>query len=484
MNNYLHETTHDKKTGCKKLKLIIILSLLFSTALSTYSFAERSSVARTPPDCEAITDSYKTAGNVIGTNIKLEYIRSACYSRLRELLRSTDREKKYNHSATPRQPGDPWRYFLSSNMGALLSNTRNSVKEQYASAYWDTFDLLFAYTDIKEQEPFYYLMRYGSGEIMFYPQEALYLTARFLSREDTVRKLMENSKQSHYIHKLRLANTPKLKLLIPFGLPLTLLDTFQLSSSLDYYDLRPEQKDELTDKIPGFEFDFEVEVDSLRESLAKNLGHKSFINDHKTAHRYLIAQLLENAVKSKETIGRGAIPVLNSSARKKTATGGKSPLFMYSVITMDMLREALILGLNPNTLISGIAFEWSILEGIVTPGMSQLKKSKKSISLLEWAAKGNIQGAGSEDAVEMLIKAGANPHALPEEGWSKVKQRWLKKWQEKIDKLDLPGRNIKYELHEMMLFDPQAPVARFMRNYQEYLNETLLSGPKMIMEKE
>ena len=499
MYNYFHETTHDKKTRYKKSKLIIIFSLLGLMALSTHSFAERPPFEEREPaeNTEACNKIFISAAMIpsFGNNNNgmRELIQEGCYFLLSTIEVSYHEEISYNHSAGPISAvPDSIKIFMDNYMGTLLSNTPNDVRKSYTSAYWNIFDLLFAYADIKKERSFYHLLTYGSGEQQFSPWETLYLAGRFLSREDTVRKLMEKSRPHHSIHSLDFPKSPQLSLLMPFGLPLTLLDTLQLYLSIDYDNLKPEQQQELArNHHDGYNFKLKLElkIEDLQKSLDnldKKLPNKAFINDHKAAHNYLITQLSRGAVKNKARIHKGAIQVLNTSNAgtqppcKKAKTDGKeagtsSSVFMYGVITMNMLREALSRGLNPNTLISGIDFDLGTLEKIADG-----QKPEVSSSLLEWAAMGNIEGASPEEAVDTLIKAGANPHALPEEGkWGEAKQELLKILQNKVDALGLPDEEIKYGLHHYMLYDPPAPEAKFMRSAEEYLNAEVLNGPEM-----
>ena len=495
MYNHFCETTHDKKTSYKKSKLIIIFSLLGLMALPTHGVAGNLPFDKRKPVENKVKCGEKMISALRPNNTDNELawhlITEGCYSALNDFLESRYDTISYNHHPEPPPAIDPKLGASFGMMGTLLSNTRNNVIEQYNSAYWNVFDLLFAYTDIKRYEHFFRLLRHSSGGLRFSPEEALYLTGRFLSREDTVRKLMLNSRSDHPIHSLDFPNAPQLSLLVPFGLPLTLLDMLQLSLLVDYDNLEPAQQQELARGSLAFKSDFESTTEELQKSLGEKLGNRSFINDHKAAHSYLIARLSQSAVKNKATIQRGAIQVLTSSnagatppPRKKAKKGGKkgagtsSSVFMYSVITMDMLREALRRGLNPNTLISGIEFNFGTLDRVMSlPVWSRQRKIPGS--LLEWAAMGNIAGAGPEDAVTMLIKAGANPHALPEEGnWSKVKQKWLKTLQHKVDALGLPCEGRKHALHDYMLYDPKMPEARFMNNAQGHLHAEVSGRPR------
>ena len=493
MYNHFCETIHNKKTRYKKSKLIIIFSLLGLMAPSMHGVAGKLPFDERKP----VEDKVRCEGFMYFADewdmepLKYDYITGGCYAGLRKLLASKGVKKSYNHHAK----ADPHRAldrFSASDMGILLQMTGNTVKDNYTAAYWDIFDLLFDYTDIKELEPFDNLIKYHSmADTKFAPGEFQYLAGRFLSREDTVRKLMKSSQTKKAIHTLELLKFPQLNLLMPFGLPLTLLDMYQLGSSINYDKLTDEQQQELATGSPMLRDNLVSAGEAFDKSIQKNLAGKLFIEQHKEAHSYLINALSKSA-REKRTAEKGDIRVLNALNAetppcKKAKTNSLvvrtvSPLVVYGVITTDMLKTALELGLNPNTLISGIDFDPNMVKRIMIMKMDTFLSLPTSSSLLEWAAMGNIQGAPAEDTVTMLIKAGANPHALPEEGkWSEIKQAWLKKLQSKVDALNLPGEGVKHDLHELMLFDPQAPEAKFMRSLQEHLNEEVLNGSEMLM---
>ena len=97
----------------------------------------------------------------------------------------------------------------------------------------------------------------------------------------------------------------------------------------------------------------------------------------------------------------------------------------YRVITIGMLEEALKLGLNPNTLISGIDFNYPVIKRILKKYDTLFNGATTHHNLLAWAAMGNIEGTSPENAVDILLKAGADPHTLPKP-WNETKQQWLK----------------------------------------------------------
>ena len=472
---------YKRSISYKKSGLVIIISLLSLIALSTHTFAIK------PPFGQRNPEEPSSCGlvrlNVKQNNMSLheqlqEYTHHNCYYDLLGLLETGDARdevKKCPHSLD--QVPDEFKGY----MGLHLNQA--SKKNSYPSTYWNTFDLLYAYSDLENQEYFSYII--GSPEIRAYfsATEMQYLAARFLSRENTVDKLIRGAQKpelpAHALEHTKYACAQLnfslcsglLNTLIPFGAPLTQLDLLQLIV-LPYQKLTSWEQYTAVGHIKIKDESLHSDLMDFQEKfkyLHTNLAGKLFISAHEEAHEYLITELRRSAGKMPGT--KGAIQVLEDFHKTAKADNGEaitSPFIVkYSVITMEILREALRRGLNPNTLMLGIDFNYSAIKKVLTQYKTLFDGPDRHQSLLEWAAMGNIEGAEAKDAVDLLLQAGANPHTLPE-SWDKVKQKWLKKWQTKVDSHDLPSPETRQKLSELMAFSPE--IAVFMNNFQLYLD--------------
>ena len=486
MNNHSCGILRNKSMGYKKSGLIIIISLLSLIALSTHTFAEKLSFElRTPEEpgaCESIRSIAKRRNTPLHEQLH-KYTHDNCYSDLLGLLKTDDakEEVKKCQYSLELVPDD-----LKGYMGLHLD--RAPQKENYPSTYWDTFDLLYAHSDLENQEYFSYII--GSTTHQYFSaNEMQYLAARFLSRENAVDKRIRNGQKPRNIHiSLKQveeictnflsfsSQSGMLNILMPFGVPLTRLDVFQLISR-PFEELTASEQGQISNiEINGEALNIEMSIfRALFSQTQTQLENKLFIDEHKKAHEYLITELRRSAGKTPGA--KGAIQVLErfntEGAHKKAKTNrGKaitSPFVVkYSVITMGILREALRRGLNPNTLMLGIDFNYSTIRKALLRYETLFDGPDRHQSLLEWAAMGKIKDATPDEAVDLLLQAGANPHTLPET-WNEVKQEWLKKWQTKVDSHDLPSPKTRYKLSDLMTFSPE--IAVFMNNFQLYLDK-------------
>ena len=487
---------YKRSMSYKKSGLIIIISLLSLIALSTQTFAVKLPFDQRVPEesdmcpmygvmkekIKETTDASKRASLV--EELLWECISFSCYSGLKYLLGKSYVKEEIISNRHP--------LTYMSAMGYMgLQLQYPTTNKDYPAAYWDVFDLLFENIDMKNQEYFYHLMNSGE-QSRFSIGENLYLAARFLSRENTVEKFMRASQEPApltYMEGLRKEAIGRLdfsqysgllNILMPFGVPLTRLDALQLILPT-YQALSPGEQDTVDNMVVGGKLLFTDMIDFQNkfDSLQRRLVNKPFVDEHKKAHEYLITELRRSA--ETDAAGKdetGIITVLDSikskASRKKAKMNNEDEevssgpfSVVYGFITVEILTEALKRGLNPNTLISGINFDYSTIKQILYKHRTMFNGPTTHYNLLQWAAMGNIKGTSAEDAVDILLKAGANPHTLPE-SWNETKQKWLTAWQEKIDTQDLPSSEKRHKLHDLMVFTPDG--AGFMNNFQQYLD--------------
>ena len=454
-----------KKTGLKMIISLFALTVLFSM----HTLASKPDFDTRIPE-ETAQCRQSVSGKSIHKNIG-HFIRYGCYSALRELLKNYKKEEETEDANSSPVKSEIYTY-LKSALEKLESTRANRA------AHWDIVDLLLSHANKTDKDYMYSLFQ-ERRKIMakLSIHERLYMAARFLSRHNTAKALMTEAElfEVHDSMMLDFSREGKrIDTLIPFGWPLLYGD--QLHAFISTYNGLSKAEQKQLDKVEFMQqTQLSFHLDSLKlayKGIQPALSERSFIVAHQKAYRDLLNALMEKpqseSANNTVKLFQPASTVNKLKCRGKRARGFPGPSIVHGVITMKILRDALHQGLNPNTFMPGIDFDFETMRSMTFKEIYQIRKPKKNHTLLHWAAMGNITDATADEAVNILLSAGANPHNLPD-NWSSTKNKWLKKWQEKIDTLDLPYSRKEYELHELIPFDPNAREAEFMRRYQEYL---------------
>ena len=466
---------HNKPGLYKKTGLKVITCFLATMILPTYLFAGKAAFKeRRPLESERCSKIDVTRIQVknLDTGYINNLVRLGCYSSLYSLLETKNQTERTKRTEAIRIiKGSCSRQKLISYLELAVENIKD---HPHSEAYWDIFDLLLNHIDITRQSTFERLLQNQDIMENLGSRERLYIAARFLSGKNTIATLMEDtSSQGSDLIKLNLAEKKKqLDILIPFGWPLVFWDQLSLYDHA-FNNLEEEVFDRAKLLTFGENESLLPYIDDIQDSYEKiqpELEGIPFLAAHREAYQYLLQELVaEASVEKGDKSNRIRLPGNMTSIGSENKEASSLPV-LYGVITMDILCAALGKGLNPNTLISGIEFDPGFAASLTSNNdhTFELRKQVNRYSLLEWAAMGNIAGTTDKKAVDMLLQAGANPQTLPQK-WHNTRKKWLEKWQNKVDQLDLPYSQEQYDLHDLLPFSSRAKEAKFMQNYQRYL---------------
>ena len=415
-----------KKTGLKIIISLFALTVLFST----HTFA-----SKTDFDVRVPEEKEKCRQSVSGKPIKkkIEYfIRYGCYSSLRELLKKYKEEEETEDANTNSSPIKSEIYIYLKSALEKLEGARSN-----RTARWDIVDLLLSHANKTDKDYMHSLFQ-ERRKIManLGNHERLYIAARFLSRHNTAKALMTDTELFEVHDSIMLdfsREEKRIDALIPFGWPLLYGD--QLHAFISAYNGLNETEQKQLDKVEFMQqTQLSFHLDSLKlayKGIQPALSERSFIVAHQKAYHDLLNALMEKpqseSANNTVKLFQPASTVGKLKCKGKRARVFPGPSIVYGLITMNILRDALYQGLNPNTFMPGIDFDFETMSSMTSKTMYQIRQPKKNHTLLHWAAMGNITDATADEAVNILLSAGANPHNLPD-NWSPTKKKWLKKW--------------------------------------------------------